>query len=217
MRQALIAEFTHHVRFYSALLFGLLAFAAARLAGLATPVLAGGDVFYGAFLLLMMVMVWGQTPQGLEQRARSNDEGIIIVALTTLATMGFFCLAVFEALSKKHGLDLPALVMAGAGALLGWFVLHTAMAFHYADLYYFDDPETPADDQPDLQFPGCVLPGPWDFLYFSFVVGMTAQVSDVQVKTSVMRRAVLLHGVASFFFNTVFIAMAVNAAVALAS
>ena len=68
-----------------------------------------------------------------------------------------------------------------------------------------------------LDFPGCAAPGPWDFLYFSFVVGMTAQVSDVQVKTSVMRRAVLGHGVISFFFNTVFIAMAENAAVAMAS
>ena len=46
---------------------------------------------------------------------------------------------------------------------------------------------------------------------------MTAQVSDVQVKTSVMRKAVLGHGVVSFFFNTVFIAMAVNAGVAMAT
>ena len=131
--------------------------------------------------------------------------------------MGFFCLAVFEALSKKHGLDLPALLMAGGGALLGWFVLHTVMAFYYADLHYFDDPETTQDDDRDLEFPGCVLAGPWDFLYFSFVIGMTAQVSDVQVKTTAMRKAVLAHGVASFFFNTVFIAMAVNAAVSLAA
>jgi uncharacterized membrane protein len=48
------------------------------------------------------------------------------------------------------------------------------------------------------------------------VIGMTAQVSDVQVRTSVMRRATLYHGVVSFFFNTVFIAMAVNAGVTLA-
>jgi len=96
-------------------------------------------------------------------------------------------------------------------------VLHTVMAFHYADLHYFDDPDTPDDDSRDLDFPGCALPGPWDFLYFSFVVGMTCQVSDVQVKTATMRRAVLSHGVASFFFNTVFIAMAVNAGVSLAS
>ena len=217
MRKAVVAELTHHIRFYSAVVCGLLAYGGARLAGLPVPLLAAGDVFYGVFLLLIAVMIVGQTPQGLKQRAHSNDEGIIIVVLITLATMGFFCLAVFEALAKKQAADLSVLAMAGGGALLGWFVLHTVMGFHYADIYYFDDPQTHDDDLGDLEFPGGALPGPWDFLYFSFVVGMTAQVSDVQVKTSVMRRAVLFHGVASFFFNTVFIAMAVNAAVALAS
>ena len=106
-------------------------------------------------------------------------------------------------------------MLAGIGAPLGWLVLHTVMAFHYADIHYFDDPDC-ADDDKDLDFPGRGDPGPWDFLYYSFVVGMTAQVSDVQVRTTVMRRATLLHGVVSFFFNTVFIAMAVNAGVTLA-
>ena len=91
------------------------------------------------------------------------------------------------------------------------------MAFHYGDIHYFDDPRTSADDRGDLDFPGRGEPCPWDFLYFSFVIGMTCQVSDVQVKTTMMRRTVLWHGVVSFFFNTVFIAMAVNAAVAMAS
>jgi uncharacterized membrane protein len=90
------------------------------------------------------------------------------------------------------------------------------MAFHYASLHYFDDPEVETDEG-DLKFPGDSEPGVWDFLYFSFVVGMTAQVSDVAVTTTPMRRAVIMHGVISFFFNTVLIAMAVNAAVAMAS
>ncbi|MEO8896257.1 MAG: DUF1345 domain-containing protein, partial [Rhizomicrobium sp.] len=110
-----------------------------------------------------------------------------------------------------HHTDILPLVLAAIGAPLGWCVLHTVMAFHYADIYYFDDSER------DLEFPGRGDPGPWDFLYFSFVIGMTAQVSDVQVKTTVMRRSVLWHGIVSFFFNTVFIAMAVNAGVTLAS
>jgi uncharacterized membrane protein len=180
------------------------------------PALAAGDVFYAIFLTLIAVMVV-RNRINLAQRARSEDEGILIVMLLTIATIAFFCVAVFEALSRKSGLDLPALLMAGAGALLGWFVLHTIMAFHYADLFYFDDPSTPDDESHDLQFPGCAEPGTWDFLYFSFVVGMTCQVSDVQVKSSAMRQTVLAHGVVSFFFNTVFIAMAVNAGVSLAS
>ena len=217
MLKRLATALGQHLRFFIAAACGALAYAGARMAGLALPGLAAGDAFYAIFLALCWLMIAGQTARELKKRARSEDEGIVIVVLITIATMGFFCVAVFEALARKHALDIPALAMAGAGALLGWFVLHTVMAFHYANLHYFDDPRSPGDDGGDLDFPGRGQPCAWDFLYFSFVIGMTCQVSDVAVKTSVMRKAVLGHGVASFFFNTVFIAMAVNAAVALAS
>jgi uncharacterized membrane protein len=212
----MLASLRHHGRFFTALVCGGLAFGVARAMDWPVPALAAGDAFYAIFLILIAVMVVrGRTD--LQQRARSYDEGILIVMLLTIATIGFFCVAVFEALSRKPALDLPALVMAGVGALLGWFVLHTIMAFHYADLFYFDDPSTSDDESHDLAFPGCAEPGTWDFLYFSFVIGMTCQVSDVQVKSAAMRQTVLAHGVVSFFFNTVFIAMAVNAGVSLGS
>ncbi len=35
----------------------------------------------------------------------------------------------------------------------------------------------------------------WDFVYFSFVVGMTAQVSDVMVISRPIRRTVTAHGI----------------------
>jgi uncharacterized membrane protein len=66
-----------------------------------------------------------------------------------------------------------------------------------------------------LDFPGTDMPGIYDFLYFSFVIGMTAQTSDVAITSTEMRRINLLHAVISYFFNTVLIAVAVNAAVAL--
>lgn len=153
----------------------------------------------------------------MERAAASQDEGIAIVILVTLTALAFFSEAVFVALNQKHHIDMMRLGLAVAGAPLGWFVLHTVMAFHYANLHYFDDPMTDDDNQRDLDFPHTAKPNLWDFAYFSFVIGMTAQVSDVQVRTSVMRRAVLGHGLVSFFFNTVFIAMAVNAVVAIAS
>ena len=217
MSRRLIIALVQHVRFFTAMVCGALAYAGAQAAGLPTPALAAGDAFYAIFLILCLVMIVGQTAKDLKRRAKNEDEGVVIVVLITVATMGFFCAAAFEALGRKHALDIGAFIMAGVGALLGWFVLHTVMAFHYANLHYFDDPQTSADDGGDLDFPGRELPCAWDFLYFSFVIGMTCQVSDVQVKTMVMRRAVLGHGVVSFFFNTVFIAMAVNAGVALAS
>jgi uncharacterized membrane protein len=211
------AALSRHVRFYIALGCGLVAFGIGRMADLPVALLAGGDVFYLVFLGLCLVMVAGQSADDLKIRAKKEDEGIAIVIVIILATLLFFSVAVFEALGKKHGIELLPVVLAGIGAPLGWFVLHTAMAFHYADLHYFDDPGATDDDAGDLDFPGNTQPCAWDFLYFSFVVGMTAQVSDVVVKTTTMRRTVLWHGVVSFFFNTVFIAMAVNAAVAMAS
>ncbi|MCX7281931.1 MAG: DUF1345 domain-containing protein [Alphaproteobacteria bacterium] len=214
--KGLVTFLSRHVRFYIALACGLATVAISHLMGFDAPLLAGGDVFYLIFLIICGVMIAGQKKADLKERAKSEDEGIAVVILITLATMGFFCDAVFTALSKKHDLEVTPLILAGIGAPLGWFVLHTVMAFHYADIHYFEDPDC-ADDDKDLEFPGRGDPGMWDFLYYSFVVGMTAQVSDVQVRTTVMRRATLLHGVVSFFFNTVFIAMAVNVGVTLAS
>ena len=212
----LVTFLARHRRFYIALVLGVAAALAAGALGFDAPLLAGGDVFYLVFLALCGVMIAGQKTGDLKSRARSEDEGIGVVLFIIVATMAFFTYGVFTALNKKHGLDLPPLILAGIGAPLGWFVLHTVMAFHYADIHYFDDPDVVGDEK-DLAFPGNGDPGPWDFLYYSFVVGMTAQVSDVQVLTTAMRRATLFHGVVSFFFNTVFIAMAVNAGVALAS
>jgi uncharacterized membrane protein len=211
----LVVVLARHGRFYSALLCGGVTVLAAHQMGFAAPVLAGGNVFYLVFLLLIAALVARMKPADLKRRAKREDEGIVIVLVITLATMAFFTDAVFTALNRKHGLEILPLLLAGFGALLGWFVLHTVMAFHYADIHYFDDPDIEGDEK-DLDFPGGRQPGPWDFLYYSFVVGMTCQVSDVQVRTTVMRRATILHGVVSFFFNTVFIAMAVNAGVALA-
>jgi len=209
------AAILRHIRFWSALLCGLAAYFAAHLAGLDGAALAGGDIFYLVFLCLMAPLV-RQAPADLKARARDDDEGIAVVVLVTLATIIFSCEAVFVTLNGKHGAQLAPLLLALAGVPLGWLMLQTILAFHYADLHYFDDPDC-QDDEGDLLFPGKGDPGPWDFLYFSFVVAMTAQVSDVQVLTTTMRRIVLWHGVISFFFNTVIIAMAVNAAVTLAS
>lgn len=211
------AAFLRHIRFYAALACGLAAWGLAARAGLKAPALAAGDVFYLVFLGICLVQITREKAADLKRRARREDEGIAVVMLITIATMAYFCAAAFIALNRRQGgSDVPSLVLAGIGAPLGWLVLHTVMAFHYADIHYFEDPETRGDGR-DLRFPGGGDPGPWDFLYYSFVVGMTAQVSDVAVTTTAMRRATLLHGVISFFFNTVFIALAVNASVSLAS
>lgn len=135
----------------------------------------------------------------------------MLIVLLTLCAVSL-CLAAIFALLGAPGAPGPLpLGLAVASVLLGWLTLHTVAAFRYAHLYY-----SPSDgsqrDAGGLAFPGTPEPGPWDFLYYSLVVGMTSQVSDVQTLSPEMRRTTLAHGVTSFFFNTVILALAVNVA-----
>src|SRR4249919_3734011 len=118
--KGLIALLSRHGRFYIALACGVATVLAARLLGFDAPLLAGGDVFYLVFLALCLVMIAGQKDADLKKRAKNQDEGIVIVLAITLATMEFFCDAVFTALHDKHGIEVAPLVLAGIGAVSGW-------------------------------------------------------------------------------------------------
>src|SRR5438477_7759390 len=111
--------FKRHWRFVTSLALGGLTALGTQLAGFGAPLLAGGDVFYLAFLILCAVMVAHQPRDYLKRRGKNEDEGITIVMLIILATMAFFTDAVFTALNRKHGIDVPALGLAGIGAPLG--------------------------------------------------------------------------------------------------
>ena len=178
------------------------------------PLTVAGDVFFLVYLFQHMALVARLDHQDLDRHASEEDEGILIIVLLTLAAMTFNAIDIFTALNQTRLPGKFALALALSGAPLGWATLHTISAFHYANLHYvMVDEDTPEKCAP-LNFPQTERPGPWEFVYFSFVIGMTAQVSDVVVQTTRMRRAVLFHSIVSFFFNTVLIAMAVNVAVA---
>ncbi|HUO97627.1 MAG TPA: DUF1345 domain-containing protein [Rhizomicrobium sp.] len=205
-------HFYHHGRFYAAVVLGLAAYAAMRLARGPAPLAAGGDAFFVSYLVLSAAFLGRLTREGFRRRAAREDEGIVVVVTIAVAIIAINVAGIFIALNQAHpptGLEFALVV---AAAPLGWFVLHTISAFHYANLHYFDPP---GDAEPGkaLVFPGTPTPDVWDFFYFSFVIGMTAQVSDVQVCTSGMRKAVTGHSIVSFFFNTVLIALVVNAIV----
>ncbi len=216
----------HHGRFYLAALAGLGVWLAAGGLQAPLPILLGGDAFFCIYLVLMARLVIRITPDGLRARARDTDEGIILIVLLALAAIAFSLASIFILLNRATKPDPIELGLGIASVPLGWLMLHTIAAFHYAHKFYYgvtdgdgEDDSTDAADAADagsLQFPKTEEPGAWDFLYFSFVVGMTAQVSDVAVLSTGMRRATMFHGIVSFFYNTVLLALAVNAAVTLA-
>ena len=201
-----------HGRYYIACGAGL---AAGLLAVPLSPefrVLLAGNVFFLVYLALMAAFAARITPGGLRARAAVEDEGVPLIMVITLAAVILSLAAIVSVLIRQAGESPLSAVLAVASVPLGWAMVHTLAAFHYANLYYAPT-QGEGQDSRGLVFPGAPEPGAWEFLYFAFVIGMTAQVSDVGVATSQLRRAVLAHGVVSFFYNTVILALAVNVAV----
>lgn len=172
----------------------------------------GWDSGIVLYLVLLLFMAMKATPESMHRRAQIED-ATRWAFLALIATTAWFAMfALLGILHDARGGDghysLALTLLAGGTILLSWLFAHTAFAIHYAHDYYTDRAEKLPTG---LQFPGDERdPDYWDFLYFSFVVGMTCQVSDVQVATRPWRRLVLAHGVVSFLFNTVVLALTIN-------
>ena len=97
-----------------------------------------------------------------------------------------------------------------AGMLFSWFLIHTTFALRYAHIYYGHHETKPNTHAGGLEFPEDEQPDYLDFAYFSFVLGMTFQVSDVQITSKRFRKMAMFHGLISFGFNTIMIALTIN-------
>lgn len=166
------------------------------------------------FLILAGLLIHQSTPGRMRRRAQVEDEGrwailasIIIGACISLLAIGFM-------LKDQKGLPASILTLhlglAGLTVVCSWLLMHTMFALHYAYDYYRHSNTKDIEEAESLDFPQDKQPDYWDFLYFSFVIGMTCQVSDVQVVSKSMRKLALLHGIVTFFFNTVILALSIN-------
>jgi uncharacterized membrane protein len=167
--------------------------------------LAGVNAFFVLYIALMLKLAGSLSSSDLGRQAEVDDEGLPLILFLALIAVLASVTGIFLVTSAEAS-SLYARLAALLSLPLGWATIHVLAAFHYAHLHY-------RGDGPGMRFPGKGDPDAWDFLYASFTIGMTAQVSDVEVATPEMRRAVLVHGVASFFYNTGILALAVNAAV----
>ena len=147
------------------------------------------------------------------KRAQAQDEpNLVLFLVLLLATAA--CVAAITVLMQQsrdlsgleRGLHIGLSVFALAAS---WLFIQTIFTFHYAHRYYHEEKEHEPDG-PGLVFPGGQDPDYFDFLYYAHVVGMTSQVSDVQVTSREMRRLTLLHGVLSFGFNMLILALSIN-------
>ena len=167
--------------------------------------LSGVNAFFLLYLGLMAALVRRSSPADLRRHAAEDDEGVALILILALVAVVASVTAIFVVVNAD-GSSLHARAAALISLPLGWATLHVMAAFHYAHLHY-------RGTHPGMVFPGKGEPDALDFLYASFTIGMTAQTSDVVLETRPLRQAVLVHGVASFFYNTCILALAVNAAV----
>jgi uncharacterized membrane protein len=178
---------------------------------LSSRLLIGWDLGITIYLARALFVLGNFDLKGVRQRAASQDEGgLLILALTVAAAIASLA-AIFAELGSVKGAtdtgDKLYVALAIVTIMLSWFFIHFIFAFHYAHAYYG---EGHGSNSGCLSFPEDKRPDYWDFVYFSFVVGMTFQVSDVQVTSKLMRRFVVAHGIVSFIYNVVILALVVN-------
>jgi uncharacterized membrane protein len=172
---------------------------------LSTRVLVGWDSGVAFYLIGAFILVAGADVARIRRRAAILDEGrvaiLVVVVGAALASLGGILAQLGSGRAPSH------LALATITILLSWTFVHVIFALHYAHEFYAEKPRGGG-----LMFPGGEEPDYWDFLYFSLVIGMTSQVSDVAVTGRTIRRTVAAHGVVSFLFNAALIALTVNIA-----
>ncbi|MBB5637954.1 putative membrane protein [Pedobacter cryoconitis] len=145
-------------------------------------------------------------------KAQDNNRTLIFVFVLVAALMSLFVVVILLK-STQHltgnALSLHILLSIGA-VMCAWALVHTIFVFRYAHLYYELKENSPSKYKEGLEFPEEKTPDYLDFTYFSFVIGMTFQVSDVEISSRRIRRLALMHSLVSFAFNTVIVALSIN-------
>lgn len=169
------------------------------------------DIFCISLLSLFWITFYKTPPKLIRKEAQIMDPKNIIVFITVIVASALSFLSVIL-LFINHVKPLYEfrLIVIVASLALSWMILHTIFTVRYAHLYYSDHRSEEGRFSGGLEFPSEKEPDFIDFAYFSFTLGMTFQVSDVEISSRKIRRIVLLHSLLSFGFNATIVAMTVN-------
>ena len=178
-----------------------------------TRIMIGWDSFSLCMLIISTILFTSMHPREIRVLAKTEDAGrIVVFVIVLIATIGSLA-GIIILLDNKSGWILGKgleTFIYISGVTCSWFLLHTIFTYRYALLYYGDHPINPDETNVGLQIPHELWPDYLDFAYFAFVIGMTFQVSDIEISSRKIRRVALLHGMLSFLFNTVIVALTIN-------
>ncbi len=182
-------------------------------ARLGSKLIATWDAFALSALLLAWIIICTTPPQEIRRRVQRQDVAgpgvtiFVIVASCAALLAVVFLLRLDKDAQQLHVVAHVALTL--LAVLSSWALVHTVFGLHYAHSFY-GDVDGSKQSAGGLQFPGESKPDYLDFAYFSFVVGMTFQVSDVQITSRNLRKLALVHAILAFGFNTVILALTIN-------
>lgn len=168
---------------------------------------------------ILLGLTWGKmlfaTHQQMRRQAQLEDSSrwaiLIFVVTGAIASLSAIVFMLKDRTGVSASLLTEHVFLSVLTIICSWLLMHTMFALHYAHSYYYSNSKSPSESWAGgLDFPGEKQPDYWDFLYFSFVIGMTSQVSDVEISSRSLRRQALVHGVVSFIFNTVILALSIN-------
>jgi len=176
-------------------------------AGKGRAVMGGFDLGALAFLLSLASLFRQSSTAAMRQATRANDANRALLLAITAGTTFVILVAVNGELKGKN--DAFAIALVIVTLALAWLFSNMVYALHYAHLFYGADDDG-AGDAGGLDFPGTKEPDYWDFLYFSYTLGMTFQTSDVTLSSGRMRRVALGQCLAAFVFNLGILAFTIN-------
>jgi uncharacterized membrane protein len=180
-----------------------------------TRLLVGWNVMVWCYLCMMGWLI-ARTGHS-RVRAIADEEvqsGASVLAIMSIAAIVSLAAIFLELASVKDlapGERMSRYALTGATTLGSWCLVATMYTFYYARLFYRADAgHRPIAFPEDEQHPDY-----WDFLYFSVTIAVTAQTSDVVIRSGPMRKAVMAQSILSFLFNVAILGLLVNIAAGL--
>jgi uncharacterized membrane protein len=172
------------------------------------------DIGVMVALTLMLVTLRHASPEKMRTIAARQVVGKwTVLGLTVVAaTASLVVIAAEVPLIKtaEHIEQMLRLTLVLVTIVLSWALIHTIFALHYAHDYYLGASGKAECVQGGIVFPGSRPPAYGDFVYFSFTIGMTFQVSDTQIVDPAVRQLAVTHGIISFFYSTGILALTIN-------
>lgn len=173
----------------------------------------GWDSFCLSLIILSWMLFFTTTNDELCAVVAKQDDGLKVIFMIVVVAVCFSLFGTLLLLNSKGQSTFNQLfhtIVSLSPVLLSWLLLHTTFAIRYAHLYHDHNKLKTGSNVGGIDFPTKDHPDYIDFAYFSFVIGMTFQVSDIQVSSRVIRRFVLMHSLISFVFNTIIVALTIN-------